>query len=310
MADSKLLDKIFQSVWGRLFIVVTQTVLSSLVLLATFLLRQSGDITLLKYTIVLGLGFIAGFSARRFLKGHTQTLKLLAATISAVLSLVILHTLSGGFLGLNLFTPLNKNPDWFGLIQFGLAAFGALLAIQAFKNPLWIKDLPVTARPPRRSSPISRPGIKGRSPKPNLPSGKKIVQKSSRVGSGKKASLSVGKSTPKKDSASLASLASLAKGKKTSKVSAPHKLSLASVPTRKIKKPARPKTKRSRKKSAKDLAKDIKFVGVEEYNCPYCLDPVVAHDPRGVKICPICKTHHHADCWGITGACQIPHSQK
>jgi hypothetical protein len=52
----------------------------------------------------------------------------------------------------------------------------------------------------------------------------------------------------------------------------------------------------------------IKFRGEVEHICPYCLETVQEHDPRGVKICPICKTRHHADCWGITGTCQIPHS--
>jgi hypothetical protein len=44
-----------------------------------------------------------------------------------------------------------------------------------------------------------------------------------------------------------------------------------------------------------------------EHRCPYCLDLVEEHDPRGVKICPICHTYHHADCWAITGVCQVPH---
>lgn len=61
----------------------------------------------------------------------------------------------------------------------------------------------------------------------------------------------------------------------------------------------------AKKKKGNSLA--IHFVGEEEHTCPYCLDRVEKGDPRGVKICPICKTWHHADCWGITGACQIPH---
>jgi len=293
MADSKLLDKIFQSVWGRLFIVALQTTLSSLVLFSIFLFRQSGDLTLLKYAIVLVVGFIAGFSARRFLKTQTQTLKLLVAILSAALSLTILYTLSGGFLGLNLFFRLNKAPDWTGLIQFGLAAFGAWLVVTAFRTPLTAPaPLPRTSTPPK-----SRPAIKRWPSKITFPSGKKIIQKFSRVAVGNKEPLSVGKPVSKKAAPSKA------KPKSPGKASSAHKLSVA-APTTKINKPTGKKKRRVKKRSQKE----IKFVGIEEHSCPYCLDPVQPHDPRGVKICPICKTHHHADCWGITGACQIPHA--
>lgn len=46
---------------------------------------------------------------------------------------------------------------------------------------------------------------------------------------------------------------------------------------------------------------------VEEHRCPYCLEPVLRTDPRGVKECDVCHTLHHADCWAITGTCQVPH---
>jgi hypothetical protein len=26
-----------------------------------------------------------------------------------------------------------------------------------------------------------------------------------------------------------------------------------------------------------------------------------------VKKCEVCNTLHHADCWAITGMCQVPH---
>jgi hypothetical protein len=51
----------------------------------------------------------------------------------------------------------------------------------------------------------------------------------------------------------------------------------------------------------------VKLVGREEHNCPYCLEIVEKGDPRGVKVCSICKTWHHADCWSVTDACQVPH---
>lgn len=46
---------------------------------------------------------------------------------------------------------------------------------------------------------------------------------------------------------------------------------------------------------------------VGEDRCPYCFDVVKRNDPRGVHICKVCGTPHHADCWAITGKCQVPH---
>lgn len=63
----------------------------------------------------------------------------------------------------------------------------------------------------------------------------------------------------------------------------------------------RPKRKRSRRKPK------IQFALVEEHRCPYCLDTVTRTDPRGVKECEVCRSLHHADCWAITGVCQVPH---
>jgi len=71
---------------------------------------------------------------------------------------------------------------------------------------------------------------------------------------------------------------------------------------KKIKDPVvKPKRKRSRRKP------HIQFALVEEHRCPYCLDTVSRTDPRGVEECSVCHTLHHADCWAITGVCQVPH---
>jgi hypothetical protein len=64
----------------------------------------------------------------------------------------------------------------------------------------------------------------------------------------------------------------------------------------------RPKKKRAARRKPK-----IQFALVEEHRCPYCLDAVARNDPRGVKECDVCHTLHHADCWSITGVCQVPH---
>ena len=52
---------------------------------------------------------------------------------------------------------------------------------------------------------------------------------------------------------------------------------------------------------------EVRLIGAEKYKCPYCLQPIEPRDPRGVVVCPICKTRHHKDCWDITGMCQVPH---
>jgi ribosomal protein L37AE/L43A len=63
----------------------------------------------------------------------------------------------------------------------------------------------------------------------------------------------------------------------------------------------------SHPKPARSTASGIHLIGKEEHRCPYCLEEVTSNDARGVKICPICHTYHHADCWAVTGACQVPH---
>lgn len=50
-----------------------------------------------------------------------------------------------------------------------------------------------------------------------------------------------------------------------------------------------------------------RVIGVVEDRCPYCFDVVKRNDSRGVHVCEVCGTPHHADCWAITGKCQVPH---
>lgn len=50
-----------------------------------------------------------------------------------------------------------------------------------------------------------------------------------------------------------------------------------------------------------------RVLSVVEDRCPYCFDVIKRNDPRGVHVCDVCGTPHHADCWGITGKCQVPH---
>lgn len=67
--------------------------------------------------------------------------------------------------------------------------------------------------------------------------------------------------------------------------------------------PTRPK----RIRNPRARRPQVQLALVEEHRCPYCLEPVVRTDPRGIKECDVCHTLHHADCWAITGVCQVPH---
>jgi hypothetical protein len=291
MVDSTFPDKILGSFWGRFFIIILQTVLVSQLLLLTFLARLYINITLLKYIVVLLVGLLAGFSARRFLSGHTRILQLLAALISTALSLASLYILSAGFIGINLFYRSNTRPDWNGLIQFGFAALGIILVINAFRTQPALEEPPIPAPLPQTSIPQPKPELKRWLPKLSFPSGKKGL--TGLLGGAAENSKAV--STPKPAAKKAAPTLAIQKTNPAQK-----KLSVMAAPAQ--------KTRKKAKHKKKNLKPEIKFVGKEEHICPYCLDPVEDHDPRGVKICPICKTRHHADCWGITGACQIPHS--
>jgi hypothetical protein len=55
------------------------------------------------------------------------------------------------------------------------------------------------------------------------------------------------------------------------------------------------------------LGPRIRLASAIDHRCPYCLGMVDEKDRRGVRACPVCHTLHHADCWDVTGACQVPH---
>jgi len=80
--------------------------------------------------------------------------------------------------------------------------------------------------------------------------------------------------------------------------------------------PVRPKVRSASAASAEQSAEpkrkrpsqpQLQLSDIEEHRCPYCLELIEPDDPRGAVECKICHTLHHADCWAITGACQVPH---
>lgn len=84
----------------------------------------------------------------------------------------------------------------------------------------------------------------------------------------------------------------------------PRVTSPASSPSRVRRTPRKQRTTRirsGRKPAAIRLSRAV------EHRCPYCLD--VVEISRSARVCPVCRTPHHAECWSVTGSCQVPHHQ-
>ncbi len=71
--------------------------------------------------------------------------------------------------------------------------------------------------------------------------------------------------------------------------------------------PLKVKKPKAIKKRVRRKWTSIRLKTKVEHRCPYCLEIVDPRDPRGVVECSTCHTLHHADCWGVTGTCQVPH---
>jgi Prokaryotic RING finger family 1 len=74
--------------------------------------------------------------------------------------------------------------------------------------------------------------------------------------------------------------------------------------------PSRPSIRRPKRRKGLRFTGDQVHLGKQTSAvCPYCLEEVKPNDPRGKVVCRICGTPHHADCWAITGKCEVPHLQ-
>jgi ribosomal protein L37AE/L43A len=237
------------------------------------------------------LGLLAGVSARLVLRKWNGFFRFVVSLATLLLSLNILGFFTGWRLGLG----FNFNPtevDWLGLAQVGIGVLAISLSMLVLRRAA-PKPAPAPAKKPTGSNP-SRPVFKmPKLPQFKMPSLPKLPKLSWPVKS------------PSKRDAGLKVWAAAQVKKPRKKVSAaafaPTRL-LAKPSALIIEKPARkPKKNRTRGRSEIQLAK------VEEHVCPFCLEPVIANDPRGMVECKVCHTQHHGDCWEITGACQVPH---
>ena len=295
MRNSKrfTIAKMFDNVLGRTILVILMTATIGTVLLLTFLLNQTSSPLPLKYAIVGAVGLIAGFFSRRLLREYSGLLRLFVSLTAISAGLFLMYFFSFGYLGIDLFFWSHTGPDWDGLVQIGLGTFTACLDMYARRFPKPSKE--ISPRVPIPSS-SRKPIVKTQS------SIRPPVQKKSRLhpitrigGWIKKVSIRPNRTK----------MVPLSKRQERSGV-----LSLPPI-DRKARKPwgikplRRPKILGRQKRHIQQ----VNLKGTEERRCPFCLDAVIFDDPRGVEICPLCHTHHHADCWEVTGTCQVPHYQ-
>jgi hypothetical protein len=311
----------------RMFLVTLVLLTLGALFLLLLTLNRSIALPLLDWVGVAALGIGAGLAARWQLRGYTLALKFLTAALALAINLWLLGWLSSGLVGFTVRGNVSGEANWRGLAQL---AFGSLLAWLS----LWAGKAVVKAEKPplRKTKQRSRPAKKGvksalqlKKPQPN---------KSTRISSAKKPRLGHGLAkrferlqegsgwpqvqNPFTNVGPTASrlwkngVRRIQNGVADVKISAEQtRLSLGERFTRQANKPdVRLEDHPLKIRSTTGVEGDpseIHLLGDVEHRCPFCLEVVEKNDPRGVKICPICHTRHHADCWAVTGTCQVPH---
>lgn len=267
-----------ESVLGRITLVALFTSVVGLVLFLLFLVNDLVPPVVLKYALVATLGLAAGFASRRLLAGRNIFLKLVSSLLGLFIALGVLNVASRGFIGLNLLRAYPSISSWDGVVSFGLSAVFAWLALAAWAGPL--REVIVEPRYVPAPEPAPRPARRTTS---------RPRRSSARLST---SPLAVSFTAwRERTAAQLSSLLPATGGTTTRRKKARKATKLKAKPAR----------------AARRRLPAVYLSAEEEHLCPYCLEAVVKNDRRGVKICKVCKTWHHADCWAITGVCQVPH---
>jgi hypothetical protein len=237
-----------------------------------FLLRQKPEIPILLFTFFAdaSLGLIAGLGVRTIMRDQGWFVKGVAAAAIVVVGLVVLGYLTAWKAGIGPMEFGRSTVDWLGLTQMVIGIDMAWVTLRAWRHQSaqqMIEAAPRAASHPRRMRPAAA------APRVQLPRSWSLWPK------------------PRP---------------KVRTRSASRSRSGAQAPVLTF---AKPQPVRSQRRSAGLFRRkpQVQLALVEEHRCPYCLDLVSRSDPRGTMECEVCHTLHHADCWAITGTCQVPH---
>jgi hypothetical protein len=223
----------------------------------------------------LAVALAASLSARFTFYDRNWFVRFLAALVALLIGLFSLGVLTNWDMGIGSINAWRRQVEWIEVIQLAGSLIVLLVALRAWwRPPVQVDEFEDEPEPARAAVRRTR---RSQSHEPKLP--RFHLPTSWTSGSSRNGRLKVRKSRSNARAA-------------------------ASEPDRVVvSRPIKPARSRRRKARKPELQLSV----YEEHRCPYCLEEVKRNDPRGVKQCDICHTLHHADCWNVTGMCQIPH---
>jgi hypothetical protein len=317
------MDKLIHSLPVRILLVVLLVLAFSGLVPLLFLFNRAILPAVLKWTSLAAVGVFAGLVSRLLLGERTVLLRLLAALLALLASLLLLGLLYPGDVGARLPDRYQSelNLAWLG--QFALGSALAFVTLQAWKVRLKPAGRKKKAAPERKRSatpgsrkPRSKGSTKTGRPIPDSRAGPvdPLTPPDRLVPPGAPQARSRPISPPVRNIPSLAER--LRWERRWSSLNQKlhewwqHGLGEPAGASPRLLRRSLVHLPRKRRPVAAPLPlpdSPVRLVGEEEHRCPYCLELVKKNDPRGITVCPICHTQHHTDCWVMTGVCQVPH---
>lgn len=336
--------KFFRSLPGRMLLALFITLVMAALLLLVFLYIPILPDTLYGWVSVAAIGLTAGLSARLLMGDSSYFLRILTALPALILGFIAFLV---GLVLLSLLTQVGAGIDFTGGApsEFGLKwlfplLLGALFVLlSSWSWRLGVKPGKRTRVKSSGSSSKAKPRIKKSpaaksKPKVKTKGSASKVSRTSSSTSSKKTKIK----TTKKTSQTRRTSKPVSRTKKVkSRPAAPavvrrgfwaaqiagvrsatrdilkggtkigNRAPTGSSPRSNRKVQVRPKDPKTLARRKRIKGHNVNLSSVVEHRCPYCLEEVVVNDPRGVRICPVCGTRHHRDCWNVTGTCQVPH---
>ena len=260
-------------------VIVTSTmaVVAGFGFVALYIFNRGIVPAVLVLTIAVGMGLIAGLISRFELPKHSALVRWWVALFGLCVGMIPQGWLSRGVLGFDLITQAPIKPDLDGLLRLFLGALSAWLAVRAWAG-----------RPSSQTSSMPQRHLwRDRLLRP--------TRMRSNVLRDVEAPPGVSLTAPHPRSANTPAIGRSGARQNTSSLRRPRL--------------GRDVLKRSRNKRIRRqrIHSSIRLMENIEHRCPFCLELVEPGDFRGNVECKVCHTLHHADCWAVTGTCQVPH---